>query len=122
LDGDGYGFGLGYGSSPTFTPSDSIQLISKMRLTEENEENEGHGIRSKIRNIDLKSLQEVPPPPRRGGAMSASRSRVITDACNKFSTFQKLENLLTNQTVSTKLFPLKPDDLEKLKRMKAKKF
>jgi hypothetical protein len=116
LDGDGYGFGLGYGSCPTYTPTDSIQLISKIKLYEEIEEDSGHGIISKIRNIDPKSLQEVPSPPRRGSASSASRSRVITDACNKFSTFQKLENLLTNQPISKKLFPLKPDDLEKLKK------
>jgi hypothetical protein len=122
LDGDGYGFGLGYGSSPTYTPTDSIQLISKIKLYDEIEEDTGHGIRSKIRNIDPKSLQEVSSPPRRGSASSASRSRVITDACNKFSTFQKLENLLTNQPISKKLFPLKPDDLEKLKRMKTKSF
>ena len=122
LDGDGYGFGLGSGPGSVGTPTDSIQLISKMKLSEENEEDEGRGIRSKIRNLDPKSLQNVPSPPRRGRAHSATRSRIITDACNKFSTYQKLESLLTNQTASKKLFPLKPDELEKLKRMKAKKF
>lgn len=110
--------GLGYASSPVCTPTGSIRLISKMMLIEENED----GIRSKIRNTGPKSLQEAPSPPRRGRSRSTSRSRIITDACNRFSTFQKLENLLTNQPISKIIKPLKTGDIEKLSRMKAKKF
>lgn len=118
LDGE-----YGYVQSVACSPMNSIQLISKikMKLNGTDEDDDENGKYSGISIPDLKGLEKVPFPPRRGRSRSASKtSKAITAACNKYSTFQKLENILTNQSIAKKLNPLKPDDLEKLRRIRAK--
>lgn len=68
------------------------------------------------------SVSEGQSPTKRDA--TGSRSGVIYEVCSKFSTFQAMENLLTeNRSNSSprRILPLKPDDLEKLKRAKEAK-
>lgn len=68
------------------------------------------------------SVSEGQSPTKRG--TTGSRSRVTNEVCSKFSTFQAMENLLTENWSNSspgRILPLKPDDLEKLKRAKEAK-